>query len=270
MSSSKQLGAIDTIEPLITPYLEKGQIDPIIIHHNDTPYVVKFARKEKGRLWREWSSAAACFIFFGVRVRPRLLRTGDIHFEAERLRTLKNVGLHVPSVYTETAQYMVMEHCGESIAHVLKHTPHNTKRLYQIIDSLIALHLAGQWHGGAQMRNLTIKNNIIYRIDFEENTGNAMPLAMAQAYDVLQCFNSIALLLNEDLELGSTLLCYYFKKTQNPEIMRYLERTNRCFQVLRKATVLLSKRRKKSKDVHRILYFADILTMSLAATTTTR
>lgn len=255
------------IDALIQPYLKQGEIDPVIIHYDDTPYVVKFARREKGRLWREWSSAAACLVFFGVSVKPRLLHTGDIHFEAERLRTLKKAGLHVPTVYTETTHYMVMEHCGESIAHTLKHTPQNTQLFYKIVDSLIALHTADQWHGGAQMRNLTIKNNTIYRIDFEENTGNAMPLAMAQAYDVLQSFNSMALLLNANVELGSDLLSYYLDKIKNPEIQRYLQRTNRYFQVLRKATVLLSKRRKQSKDVRRILYFADILALSLTAST---
>lgn len=253
------------IDALIQPYIEQGVIDPVIIHHNDTSYVVKFARKEKGRVWREWSSAAACLFFFGVRVKPRSLRTGDIHFEAERLRTLKRLGLHVPTVYKETELYMVMEHCGESVAHLLKHTPHDEKRLYSIIENLIELHLAAQWHGGAQMRNLTIKNNIIYRIDFEENTGNAMPLSLAQAYDVLQCFNSIALLLNEDKALGVTLLSHYLKKVNNPEIEHYLQRTNRWFQMLRKATVLLSKKQKQSKDVHRILYFADILAINLGA-----
>lgn len=129
MPSSTYIDAIDVLDKLITPYLKQGQIDPVIIHHNETPYVVKFARKEKGRLWREWSSAAACLVFFGIRVRPRKLRTGDIHFEADRLRTLKKLGLNVPTVYKETKQYMVMEHCGESVAHVLKHTPHNTERL---------------------------------------------------------------------------------------------------------------------------------------------
>ena len=158
-----------------------------------------------------------------------------------------------------------MEHCGDSVAHMLKHTPPDTKRLYSIIDSLITLHLAGQWHGGAQMRNLTIKEGVIYRIDFEENTGNAMPLAMAQAYDVLQCFNSIALLLNEDKLLGASLLNYYLQRVNNAEIKRFLHRTNRCFQVLRKLSVFLSENQKKSKDVHRIFYFADILAISLKA-----
>lgn len=253
------------IDALIQPYLEQGEIDPVIIHHNDTAYVVKFARQEKGRLWREWCSAAACLIFFGVKVKPCLLHTGDIHFEAERLRSLKALGLHVPTVYQETKHYLVMEHCGDSVAHMLKHTPPDTKRLYSIIDSLITLHLAGQWHGGAQMRNLTIKEGVIYRIDFEENTGNAMPLAMAQAYDVLQCFNSIALLLNEDKLLGASLLNYYLQRVNNAEIKRFLHRTNRCFQVLRKLSVFLSENQKKSKDVHRIFYFADILAISLKA-----
>lgn len=252
------------LDALIRPYLQQGQIDPIIIHHDEIPLVVKFTRREKGRLWREWASAAACLFFFGVKVNPRALRTRNIHFEADRLRKLKAQGLNVPTVYKETERYIVMEHCGESVAHLLKHTANDEERLYAVIDSLITLHLAGQWHGGAQMRNLTIKNGIIYRIDFEESTGNAMPLALAQTYDVLQCFNSIALLLHEDKKLGTTLLRYYLGKVQNPEIHQYLQRTHRHFNTLRKAMVLLSKKQKQSKDVHRILFFADILALSLA------
>lgn len=255
--------ATQALDALIQPYLAQGQIDPVILEHNHTSYVVKFAREEKGRRWREWSSASACILIYGVKVTPHSLRTGDIAFEAQRLRHLKQIGLAVPTVYIQEPRYMVMEHCGPSIEHLLKHQLDDPQYFYAITDNLIALHQTGQWHGGAQMRNLTMKEGHIYRIDFEENTGNAMPLALAQAYDVLQHFNSMALLLKGDQELAVALLQHYLQAVPDPAIRSYLLRTHRWLQVLRKPTALLSKKRRQSKDVQRILFFADTLALVL-------
>ena len=250
--------ALDT---LIQPYLEKGHIDPVILEHNHTPYVVKFAREEKGRRLREWGSATACLIIYGTKVAPSALRTFDIHFEAQRLRDLKQVGLSVPAVYLETPRYMVMEHCGASMEYLLKHDLNEESSFYAVTDNLITLHSTGQWHGGAQMRNLTMKDGTIYRIDFEENTSNAMPLALAQAYDVLQHFTSMALLIDGNRELGAALLQHYLQAMPDPALRQYLTRT---YNWLRLPTAVLRKKQQQSKDMQRVLFYTDILALVLA------
>lgn len=253
-----------SLQQQIRPLLLEEQTDPVILSVEDHLYVVKFERQEPSRAWLEWLGALTCRIVFKVKVHPKDLRAGGIHHEVQRLILLAELQLAVPAVYVQTDHYIIMEHCGESLEHRLRRTPDDQKLLYAVVDELIALHQAKQWHGGAQIRNLTIKDDTIYRIDFEENTGNAMPLAVAQAYDVLLCFNSLATHLQQNIELGTDLLCHYLYTAPNPQILVILQRVHRYFSILRKALPLFGKKLQQGKDVRQTLFFADVLGAALA------
>src|SRR5699024_10191146 len=166
--------------------------EPIVIQTSNDAYVIKALRREQGRTWREYTSAILCSIIFRNKVSAKLLRTGNIEHEAHRLKELHHAGIKDPYVFLQTKEYIVMEYCGQSVEYILRRTIDKTPLLYKIVNNLVQLHSVNQCHGVAQIRNLTLHNNELYRIDFEENTGNAMPLATAQAYDVLLCFNSLS------------------------------------------------------------------------------
>ena len=255
------------LQQQIRPLLLEEQTDPVILSVEDQSYVVKFERREPSRTWLEWLGSLACRIVFKVKVRPKDLRAGGIDHEAQRLIQLAELQLAVPALYFQTDHYIIMEHCGESLEHRLRRTPDAQDLLYAIVDELIALHQAKQWHGGAQIRNLTIKDDTIYRIDFEENTGNAMPLAVAQAYDVLLCFNSLATHLQENIALGTDLLCHYLRTAPNPQILVILQRVDRYLSILRKPLPLFGKKLQQGKDVRQTLFFADVLKAALAQIT---
>lgn len=248
-----------SIEQKIVPLLCQGHEKPMLIHHENTPYIVKFKRREKGRVWREWASAFFCTLLFQTRVQPSLLRTGCIQHEAERLRNLRAKHFRVPQVYVEQPDYIVMEYCGKSVAQQLKTNPNDPILYYAIVDDLIRLHQDGQWHGGAQVRNLTLKDGEIYRIDFEENTGNAMPLYLAQVYDVLLCFKSLSPFLKHNKPLGIQLMSRYLSQVNNPEIHALLVKVNRYLKTLRKILPLLNKKSQTSNDVLNMIYFSDLL-----------
>ena len=57
---------------------------------------------------------------------------------------------------------------------------------------LAAFHARGQWHGGAQTRNITWDGAHFARLDFEEQLQPGMPLATVQLYDALQLVFSLA------------------------------------------------------------------------------
>ena len=57
---------------------------------------------------------------------------------------------------------------------------------------LAAFHARGQWHGGAQTRNLTWNGQHFARLDFEERLHPGLPLATVQVYDALQLLLSLA------------------------------------------------------------------------------
>lgn len=248
-----------TIEQKIVPLLRQGHEKPVLIYHENTPYIVKFERREKGRIWREWASAFFCAVLFQIKVQPSLLRAGSIQHEAKRLRNLRAKHFRVPLVYVEQSNYIVMEYCGQSVAQQLKANPNDHNLYYAIVDDLIRLHQSGQWHGGAQVRNLTLKDGKIYRIDFEENTGNAMPLYLAQAYDVLLCFKSLSPFLKDNKSLGIQLMSHYLSQVNNPKIYALLVRVNHYLKILRKTLPLLNKKNKTSNDVLNMIYFSDLL-----------
>lgn len=231
----------------------------MLIDYENTPYIVKFERREKGRIWREWSSAIVCWLLFQTKICPSLLHAGSIQHEASRLRELRAHHLNVPNILLEQPHYIVMEYCGESIEKQLKSNPTAPHLLFAIVESLISLHQAGQWHGGAQIRNLTLKNSKIYRIDFEENTGNAMPLHLAQAYDMLLCFNSLSPFLKHNKKLGVKLMSYYLDAVSNPAMHRLLLRVDRYLIALRKLIPLFREKTRKSNDVKNMIYFSELL-----------
>lgn len=240
--------------------------NPCIVTINNTPYVIKKQRRESGRVWREYSSSLACLLLFKQPVKPRKLRAGGIHHEAQRIRELHKLGLNVPNIIKEGSNYIVMEHCGESLEHVLSKTPNNKSLLQGITEELITLHKKGQWHGGAQVRNLTIKNSVIYRIDFEENTGNALPLHLAQAYDILLCFSSLTPYWINKGTLSTELMTHYLQTLNNYKINKTLFRLSKHLKRTKNMMRPFLRKPKTKKDIQHALYFSKILDQSLKNT----
>jgi tRNA A-37 threonylcarbamoyl transferase component Bud32 len=116
-------------------------------------------------------------------------------FEARRLGELAAAGMRVPRVVHRGAGFIVMEHCGVTVASLLGGWDRETRwrELAAQAAELGVFHRAGQWHGGAQIKNLTRKEGQTWRIDFEETFGEHVPLPAAQAFDVVLFLNSISL-----------------------------------------------------------------------------
>lgn len=116
-------------------------------------------------------------------------------FEARRLLALAAAGIRVPRLLHHGEGFLLMEHCGPTVASLLGGWDRATWRreLGAQAVELAAFHRAGQWHGGAQIKNLTRKDGQTWRIDFEETFGEHVPLPAAQAFDVVLFLNSISL-----------------------------------------------------------------------------
>lgn len=251
------------LEQQIHVILERKKLEPTVLHYDNQAFVVKFERREVGRAWREYASAAACLLLFQTKVNPRKLRAGHISHEAKRLITLKQAGIAVPTIYMQTDKYILMEHCGESVEYRLRRTPNDLPLLYGVVDSLLTLHLARQWHGGAQIRNLAIKNKQFYRFDFEENTGAAMPLDLAQAYDIMLCFNSLASHIYTNPQLGSALLAHYLMHNPDPNIKKHLQQLLFYLNKISRLLPFIGQQARNSKDIKQSLFFKEILQANL-------
>lgn len=156
--------------------------------------------------------------------------SSSVDFEGRRLLSLARAGMQVPRVFHQGAGYLLLEHCGSSVALLLQHWTAEVWRveLARLAAQLGDFHKAGQWHGAAQIKNLTRRGQLDYRIDFEEDFGELVPLAAAQALDLALFLNSISLRASVDAaearRLLPELIRAYFASNPDAAIAQLLAR----------------------------------------------
>ena len=188
--------------------------------------------------------------------------TSSMDFEATRLKDLAAAGIRVPRVALVTAEFFVLEYCGEVVQAQLKSwTPETWRReLPRLATELGEFHRAGHWHGGAQIKNVTLQDGVSYRIDFEEDFGEIMTLEMTQAADLALFLNSIPLSgpigESEARQLLPQLIDRYFAANPNPEIMNLIRHG---LPLLKRLAALARPFRRWSKrGIPRVLIMVDV------------
>ncbi|MBS4046090.1 MAG: hypothetical protein KG075_07100 [Alphaproteobacteria bacterium] len=110
--------------------------------------------------------------------------------EAEALRKLAAAGFPVPPVIACTPDWLVLGDAGEALESKLNslrdRAPDDCWRLIATAGALLArLHGAGLWHGGAQIRNFSWRNDAPGLLDLEDHQLPGMTLHERQARDLL-------------------------------------------------------------------------------------
>lgn len=187
----------------------------------------------------------------------------SMDFEAKRLHSLAIAGVRVPPVVLLTPEYFVLRHCGTVVATLLEgwQAADWRRELQQLARELGEFHAAGQWHGGAQIKNITLQNGITYRIDFEENFGEFLPLSVAQATDLMLFLNSISLAgpidETEARQLLPQLINIYFATHPDAEVRQVIQRTVPLMRQVAAMTDLFG--RWSKKGIRRIRIMVDVL-----------
>jgi len=136
----------------------------------------------------------------------------------------------------------VLEHVGVDFAELIRHG--DDAQCEQWVKALgrdlAEFHAQGHCHGGAQVRNVTLRNGLLWRIDFEENITGALSLPLAQAYDLYQLLSSFVglrkLNVADPVGLGQLMLAEYFDIHPSPDVRLKLKRLARV--ICRSAAVL--------------------------------
>lgn len=90
--------------------------------------------------------------------------------ECAKIRRLGELGVPVPTILHEGDGYFVMSSVGLSLQKALKKRRDEAPVFAQrAARELRRLHDLGEAHGGAQIKNLTLLDDVIHFIDFEEN-----------------------------------------------------------------------------------------------------
>lgn len=114
-------------------------------------------------------------ILYKITKNPMLIPTvlskseNEVMFEVEKIKKLALSHVNVPKILFSNEEYFVMSDTGENLKEYIK-LYRNKKDFYikKAIEVLADLHNKNFAHGGSQVRNFTIKNEIISLIDFEE------------------------------------------------------------------------------------------------------
>jgi len=205
-----------------------------------------------------------CKIFLGEFPRPGVLLRNGLAHESQRLAQLLKAGCRVPEVWWQEQGLLVLEYVGEDLADLIRNED-TTSRLWlarAAAADLAAFHARGLWHGGAQIRNITLQDGELWRIDFEENIGSTLSRPLAQAYDLFQMLASLVSLrkLPDDVArtLGKLALEVYFESNPDAEVRARLTRLARVLcGIAAPLRVVLG--RLPSRDIQGFFRVADIL-----------
>lgn len=249
----------------------------LFIIHGGTCYVLKRAAHRPRSIGQSLLLRWLVKQVSGHRLPMHTLRLSQasfgVCFEAGRLAALARAGVRVPRVVHQGANFLLLEHCGTSMATLLQSWSADAWRheLARLAGQLGAFHRAGQWHGSAQIKNLTRQDNLDYRIDFEEEFGEWVPLATAQAVDLVLFLNSISLRAHVDeseaRRLLPELLSIYFADNPDPQVAAMLARAVPWATALtRLAThcMRLQLWGLRHKGVARLVILVDVLAAHLA------
>ncbi|AOB31972.1 hypothetical protein AKI39_16555 [Bordetella sp. H567] len=177
--------------------------------------------------------AVGCKLVLGEFPDPRILLRNGLDYEAERLRRLRAADCRVPDIWWQEPGLLVLEHVGTDLNALIRHGSDETRVALaaQAGRDLAEFHKQGFCHGGAQIRNLTIRGKEMWRIDFEENIGEALSRPLGQAYDLFQMVASVLSMRNLPSaimpRLGQVMLASYFEANPDPDVRARLLRLGR-------------------------------------------
>ncbi|MBN2964644.1 hypothetical protein JWV37_07620 [Sulfurospirillum sp. T05] len=114
--------------------------------------------------------------------------------ESSKLVRLEQKGVNVPSVVTVNETFFILEDQGSSVLNAIRNgeVTNVPGLLEKVVEVLSALHVKGEFHGGAQIKNFTCKEGKVFALDFEEAFDKAIPLEDLQFRDLFLFLFSLA------------------------------------------------------------------------------
>lgn len=131
----------------------------------------------------------ACLFGLAILMPPRQrLGAAGLAKEAAAIRHLAGAGFPLPDVVACSDEWLILGDAGTALEPLLRSAVSDDER-WQLIGAagalLTRLHAAGDWHGGAQIRNFSWNHGQPGLLDLEDHDLLSMPLPDRQARDLL-------------------------------------------------------------------------------------
>ncbi|KLE07041.1 BUD32 family EKC/KEOPS complex subunit [Aliarcobacter butzleri] len=148
-------------------------------------------------------------------------------FETTKIEKFKKLGINVPNIVYKNEDFFVLEDTGKNLNSFLKKNIDESKFCYFVENLLIELakiHNSKEFHGGAQIRNFTYKDEKVFAIDFEESFEANTTLETLQFRDFLLFLLSFTKLKKLSFEVNyNYIIDKYIELTNNKNVIYKLK-----------------------------------------------
>lgn len=173
----------------------QGRIERIEIE--GCVFWIKRSEGDKTKYWY-WLQAFLSWALACDLLRPAASRGGSSALErdAHKLALFRAAGFHVPDLVHAAPGVLVASHIGTSLQDLRGSGEVSKEKMVSLFakaaEALGRLHAAGLAHGRPLLRDLTWDGERIGFLDLEEQPETVMPLAAAQARDLVLFFVQLA------------------------------------------------------------------------------
>lgn len=148
-------------------------------------------------------------------------------FETTKIEKFKKLGINVPNIVYKDEYFFILEDTGKNLNSFLKKNIDESKFYYFVENLLIELakiHNSKEFHGGAQIRNFTYKDEKVFVIDFEESFEPNTTLETLQFRDFLLFLLSFTKLKKLSFEVNyNYIIDKYIELTNNKNVIYKLK-----------------------------------------------
>lgn|GEM_PF-773222 len=230
------------------------------IENDKTSEVFKFELDEKSYWIKRARPSDSSFfhrVFYslfkmkGMMPAQKKTKEETVYFEVNKLIYFKSLNIPVPEVVACNKEFFVIEDSGTTIRDYVKKTNLTDTQLNEVLGKTVQLiatiHNKSQYHGGSQIRNYTIKDGMIFAIDFEDSFSDKHELKQLQYRDFFLFLVSLSELKRE-IDY-SKIINIYKELTNNTTIDKELKTIALRLNFLVKLIEFKPLRKYLSKDV---------------------
>jgi len=191
-----------------------------------------------------WNGLARRIGIDALRSPPRRIGERAKEVEARRLEALRASGAPVPRILGEGPRSLILSDMGPTLAHRLKRLPSANDAdllVRQTAQAIGELHRHGGYLGQAFARNITVGDQGVGFIDFEEDPSEIMTLAQAQARDWVMFTTGMGTYYTGRMDVLSTLIREEARGIE-PQVAKEVHRIAGRLGFLERAGHLLGRR----------------------------
>lgn len=161
----------EEFEELLAQENNRQELEVFPFEYEGNKYWVKKARKTSSNIFHKLAYKLFSYDVL-IPVESKSLEE-SIDYESKKLISFVENSINAPKVVFKNSDFFVMTDTGAAIYTFLRKNDVTSDEFYfyldGMIDTLCEIHSKDFYHGGAQSRNFTYKDKLVYAIDLEDS-----------------------------------------------------------------------------------------------------